>query len=132
MMAMKYKNKLRDVAVRLCREEDGALFTMEIILIATICGIGVIVGLSSFRDAVSQEFGDVSAGLASLDHGYEYNDLTKDEIIENVQFAYFISGSVYSDLSNFCEPANLDPINAAPMCMEFSDTLIIDEGEAVR
>ena len=132
MTSTRQKSKLQEIAFRLFREEDGALFTMEIILIATICGIGVVVGLSSFRDALSQEFGDVSAGLASIDHGYEYNDLTKSETIENMQFSYFISGSVYTDLPNFCEPADLDPINAAPMCMEFSDTLIIDEGEAVR
>ncbi len=124
--------RFREIGLRLWRDESAALFTMELILIATICAIGVAVGLSSFRDALTQEFGDVSAGLASIDHGYEYNDLEKSEAIENMRFAFFISGSTYTDLPNFCEPANLDPINAPPMCMEFSDALVIDEGEAVR
>ena len=113
-------------------DERGALLTMELILVATIVGLGSIVGLTAFRDSVSQEFGDVSAGLASIDHGYAFNDLEKDEAIDNMRFAFFHSGSNYTDESNFCEPATLDPVNDSPMCMEFSDAFIRDEGEALR
>lgn len=120
------------ILTSLLNDERGALLTIELILIATIIGIGSIVGLAAFRDSVSQEFGDVSAGLASIDHGYTFNDLEKNESIDNLRFAFFHSGSNYVDESNFCEPATLDPVNDSPMCMEFSDALIRDEGEAAR
>jgi len=117
--------------ISILKDERGALLTIELILVATIVGLGSIAGLAAFRDSVSQEFGDVSAGLASIDHGYTFNDLEKNESIDNVQFAFFHSGSNYVDESNFCEPATLDPTNDSPMCMEFSAASIHDEGDAL-
>lgn len=95
-------------------------------------GLGAVVGLTAFRDSISQEFGDVSAGLASIDHGYDYNDIEMNGTIDNMRFAFFAMGASYVDESNFCEPGSLDPVNGSPMCMEISDALIVDENEQVR
>jgi len=109
------------------RDETGTLLTMELILTATIVSIGAIVGLTSLRDAVSQEFGDMSAGLASLDQGYGVGAIAKADTIDNVRFDLSVAGSNYADLPNFCEPSELDPIGGEPMCMQISSVAPTDE-----
>jgi len=52
------------------REDSGALHTVEFILIGTLVSIGVIVGLAEYRNAVVQEYGDVSAALLHLDQSW--------------------------------------------------------------
>ena len=116
---------------QLIQDECGALLSIEMVLVATIVLLGTIAGLTSLRDSVVQEFGDVSAGLAELDHGYEFNDIFESNAIENMRYSFSISGSNYNDLPNFCEPANVDPTNAPPMCMLFSSAFVVDENQPV-
>lgn len=115
------------LVARFIRDERGALLTMELILTATVVGIGVIVGLTSIRDSVTQEFGDVSAGMASIDHGYQYNEIVKAESIDNMRFEFQILGSGYTDESNYGEPIDVDPVDASPMCISITATAIADE-----
>ncbi len=112
----------------LWKDERGATLTIELILMATVIGLGAVVALAAFRDSVSQEFGDASAGLASIDHGYQYNAIAKIDRIDNMRFDLTVSGSAYVDESNYCEPTTLDPVDDAPMCMQFSTAMIQDEG----
>ena len=51
-------------------DESGAIVSLEIVLIGTILGIGVITGLSSLRDAVITELADVAGAIAWLDQSY--------------------------------------------------------------
>lgn len=117
---------------QLANDERGAIISIEMILTATIFALGCLVGLTTFRDSVVQEFGDLSASVSSLNHGYRVTDISFNDTIDNVQSSFNIMESSYTDESNFCEPAILDPANAPPMCMEISDALIIDENERVR
>jgi Flp pilus assembly pilin Flp len=55
---------------RFFRDEAGGLHTVEFILIGTLVSIGVIVGLAEYRNAVVQEYGDVSAALQHLDQSW--------------------------------------------------------------
>ena len=112
----------------LWKDERGAALTIEVILMASIVGIGMIAGLVAFRDSVSQEFGDASAGLAAMNQGYQYIDTASSGSIDNLQFRFSVSGSEYVDESNFCEPAVLDPAGDSPMCMEISAAMVRDEG----
>ena len=43
---------------------------MSLVLICAILVIGVTVGLTSFRDQLAQEFGDVAVAIESLNQSY--------------------------------------------------------------
>ena len=55
---------------QLWTDETGAIVSLEIVLVCTILGIGVITGLSSLRDAVITELADVGGALSWLDQSY--------------------------------------------------------------
>ncbi len=113
---------------QLWRDETGATMTIELVFMVVVLVIGSLAGLAAFRDSVSQEFGDASAGLASIDQSYQFDDTTSGGTIDNMQFSFQVLGSNYVDEPNFCEPAVLDPVGDAPMCMQFSAANIADEG----
>ena len=56
--------------VRLWFDECGMAFSTDVILVATIVGIAMIVGLQTIRDAVIQEIGDMAVALEHLDQSY--------------------------------------------------------------
>lgn len=121
----------RDVAVKLLQDDRGMVWTTELMLGITIMVLGGIVGLATFRDAVVQEFGDMAAATATLDHSYEFSGHANTGTIGTVDFDYSVAGSTYQDLANFCEPADVDPANEAPMCIVIDDVAPIDEGESL-
>ena len=51
-------------------DEDGAVVSIEYLLIGTICGIGVIAGLTSLRDGVVTELADVGGAVGWLNQAY--------------------------------------------------------------
>lgn len=61
---------------RLWNDESGAIVSLEIVLVGTILGIGVITGLSSLRDAVITELADLGAAIGTLDQSYVYHGST--------------------------------------------------------
>ena len=50
-------------------DEEGFVITIELILIATIVGIGSIVGLTTLRNAINSELADVSDAIESMEWG---------------------------------------------------------------
>lgn len=61
------------LAVRLWRDESGALAGADYILGVTILVIGGVVGLVTVRDAMVQNMGDIAVVLGSLDQSYTIN-----------------------------------------------------------
>ncbi len=116
---------------RLATDECGSLLSVEMILLATIVIFGSIAGLASLRDSVVQEFGDAAAGMASLDHGYSFDEVSQTDQYDKMHFQFTVGGSNYVDNTNFCEPANVDPVNQPPMCMSITNTNIVDEDQRV-
>ncbi|MBA2117889.1 Flp family type IVb pilin [Bremerella alba] len=55
---------------KLWNDERGFVNSMELILIATLAVLGLIVGLATFRDAVTQELGDSAAAVGQLNQSY--------------------------------------------------------------
>ena len=104
---------------QLWRDESGVVWTIELVLTATIVTLGTIVGLVTFRDALVQELGDLAAASSQLDQSYEYSAAVDSGTIGSVTFDYAIAGSGYTDNSNFCEPGDPDPAGDAPMCIVF-------------
>jgi Flp pilus assembly pilin Flp len=57
-------------AASLRRDEQGTVDAMTYILIITLVGIGMICGLTTIRDQVTQAFGDTADALASVNQTY--------------------------------------------------------------
>jgi len=55
---------------RLLRDERGAIDAAVYILIVTILGIGLVVGLAEVRSAAVQGLGDIAAGMEAIDQSY--------------------------------------------------------------
>lgn len=51
------------------RDEEGFIITIELILIATIVGVGSIVGLTTLRNAINRELADVSDAIQAMEWG---------------------------------------------------------------
>lgn len=54
----------------LIADEDGALGTVEFLLLATLVVIGLLAGMVEYRDALVLEYGDASAALQSVNQSY--------------------------------------------------------------
>ncbi len=57
----------------LWKNEDGAVISAEIMLVATILVIGMIVGLKSVRDSVVSELADVAQAFDNASQSYWYD-----------------------------------------------------------
>ena len=83
------------VMQRLWSEQDGAIVSAEIMLIASVLVIGVIVGLKSVRDSVVSELADVAQALANVDQSYSYSGTSGHHA--------FTAGGFFGDLPDFCD-----------------------------
>ncbi|MBX3414548.1 MAG: hypothetical protein KF708_17810 [Pirellulales bacterium] len=61
---------------RLWNEEDGAIVSSELVLVATLLVIGVVTGLSSVRTAVVTELGDVADAIGAINQSYSFGGTT--------------------------------------------------------
>ncbi|GAB4148729.1 MAG: hypothetical protein Tsb009_22730 [Planctomycetaceae bacterium] len=76
-------------------DEAGAIVSIEVVLVITILGIGMIVGLKSVRDAVVDELADVAAAVGDINQSYSYSGVSGH--------AASTAGGVYVDTPDFCE-----------------------------
>jgi hypothetical protein len=68
--------KFTRVWKRLWRDEAGIVYSTDLILVTTLLGLGVLVGLVSLRNQVVQEFCDVGGAVGALNQSYEYQGRT--------------------------------------------------------
>jgi len=55
---------------RLWNDECGAILSAELVLVMTIAGLGMVVGLKAIQSSVILELGDLAASFGSLDQSY--------------------------------------------------------------
>ena len=98
---------------QLWNDEIGVVISAELILVATILVIGMIVGLTSVRDQVVQELGDVAAAIASVNQSYSFSGVTGHHSST--------AGSSFTDLADDCDgtdtaggPASCIDVSVAP------------------
>ena len=89
---------MKKLVGRLWQEESAAVVSAEIILVMTILGIGVIVGLKSVRDSVVTELADVGQAIANVNQSYSFSAVSGHH-------AYSGGGS-FADNADFCDNAN--------------------------
>src|SRR3984893_9591498 len=61
---------MRQLLLKLWNDDRGALIAMEYLFVATILVIGTIVGLTSVREAINTELGELANALLALSQGY--------------------------------------------------------------
>ncbi|EAQ80141.1 hypothetical protein [Blastopirellula marina] len=104
---------------RVWNDEAGFIVSTELILIATIVVIGLIVGLSAVRDAVTSELSDVAGAIQDLDQSYTLYGVTGHSAA--------VSGSDFGDATDFCD-SNGDPVGGIDNCIVIDDRNDGDEG----
>jgi len=57
------------------RDEAGFVLSAELVLISTICVIGLVAGLSCVRDALVAELNDVGAAFRNVQQSYAYSGM---------------------------------------------------------
>lgn len=65
-----FLRQIRSHSLALWRDQSGETSILSLVLICTILAIGVTVGLTSFRDQLAQEFGDLAVAIESLNQSY--------------------------------------------------------------
>ena len=68
---------------RLWQDEAGVIVSTEIILVVMILVFGLIAGMVSLRDQVTQELGDTGAMVGSLSQTYSFSGNNNTAATEN-------------------------------------------------
>lgn len=90
---------------KLLNDDRGVIHSSEYIILTTIIAIGIIVGLSTFREQLVQEYGDTGLAIERLDQS----------------FIYSVPGSGGPVVSTYSDaPGALDPVGAAPGGITFT------------
>lgn len=112
---------MKNLLSRFWADDAGFVISSELVLVATILVIGLITGLTSVRDQVVQELGDVAGAISQVNQSYAY---------EGIQgHSAATTGSTFTDLTDFCDvPA--DNIAAPPVCLAIDGITPLAEGNA--
>jgi hypothetical protein len=101
---------------RFWNDDQGTIVSAEIILVLTIAGIGMLAGLTTYRDQVTLELADLGTAIGQFNHTYSIAGV-------NVAGAS-IATSVFDDLPDFCDDTSsdpTDPANAGTSCVAIVD-----------
>ncbi|WP_025563339.1 hypothetical protein [Psychromonas sp. SP041] len=72
------------------KKEAGFVMTSELLLLSTTIVIGLVVGLTTMRDAVTAEMEDVAEAIGSLDQSYAFDGLINGEGTAEISGSGFI------------------------------------------
>lgn len=92
-------------------DQAGFVVSAELVLVATILVIGMIVGLTTVRDQVVQELGDVAQHFAELNQSYSFSGITGHHSST--------SGTTTTDVSDDCDETP-DGATASPACISLA------------
>lgn len=98
---------------RFWNDETGTVVSAEIILVITIAGIGMIAGLTTYRDAAVMEMADLATALGQFNQSYSLSSVV---IPGSASFA----GSTFDDQPDWCQDttsSTTDPTNAGTACV---------------
>ena len=89
---------------RLWADEAGVVISAELTLIGTILILGMIVGLATLRDHVTQELADIAGAIGDLNQSYSFSAITGHQSS--------VAGTDFLDHGDKCDmPGNNDPMD---------------------
>jgi len=95
------------------RDEGGFIISAELVLIATICVIGLVVGMSEVQHAINAELNDVGNAIGKLNQGYFFSGFHKIDFGHRTHAATY--GSIFIDYSDDCDCNSCDIACDAPV-----------------
>jgi hypothetical protein len=96
---------MSNILSHLWNEEEGAIVSAEIVLVASILVIGVLSGLVSVRDSVVTELADVGQAIANIDQSFSFGGVVGHHV--------FTGGGVFFNTPGFCDgPFVVNVINS--------------------
>ena len=87
----------------LLNDEAGFLVSAELVLIFTLVFCAVAVGVSTVRDSLVQELGDVAEAIGALDQSYNYRSVTAGLEAGGGANHASCSGSGFNDEEDDCD-----------------------------
>ena len=86
-------------------DESGFIVSSELVLIATICVIGLIVGLVEVQWAVVGELNDVGDAIGSLNQSFQFAGFTstKSQGTGGNRIKAQVAGSIFVDTVDECD-----------------------------
>ncbi|MCR9119429.1 MAG: hypothetical protein NXI22_21055 [bacterium] len=106
------------VLKRLWNDQGGAVISIELVLVATIAVLGLIVGMTTLRNSVTNELADVAGAVDDIHQGYTYTGVQGH--------GSAVAGSDFLDLGDYCDDAE-DQAAAADQCVSNTAVGPIDE-----
>ena len=100
---------LKNVLKKLWQCERGFVVSSELVFMSAILVIGLIVGMTTIRTQVIQEFGDTSVGIGALNQSFSFPG-----VVASVGSS---PGSDYDDKSDFCDFRGFDPAGGSTACI---------------
>jgi len=94
--------------MRLWADDSGAVVSAELVLIITILVLGMVVGLTSLRDQVTQELGDVAGAISTINQSFSFSGATGHHSST--------AGSIFVDFHDSCDTPPDTP-DAPPVCI---------------
>lgn len=79
-------------------DETGFVISTELVLVATILGLGLIVGQATLREQVVTELSDVADAVSAIDQGFAYSEVSGHSASS--------SGTIFDDTSDFCDASD--------------------------
>lgn len=95
------------------RDEGGFIVSAELVLVATICVIGLVVGLSEVQHAINAELNDVGNAIGKLNQGFFFSGFHKRDFGGVVHALTF--GSFFVDTTDDCDCNQCDIACDAPV-----------------
>ncbi len=97
----------------LLKDEGGFIVSAELVLVATLCVIGLVVGLSEVQHAINAELNDVGNAIGKLNQSYSFSGFHK---IDAGGVTHAITyGSAYVDTTDDCDCNQCDIACDAPV-----------------
>ena len=89
---------------RLWADEAGFVVSSELVLVATVMVVGLLVGMTTVRDQVVQELGDMADAISEIDQSYSYSSVTGH--------TSSTAGSLFNDTEDNCDVDGNDNMGA--------------------
>lgn len=86
---------MRMLAQQLWHEDYGFVISAELVFIASVLVIGMVVGLTSFRDAIVSEFSDIAGAVQDFNQCYTFN--------ATIGHSGETHGSAFVDATDHCD-----------------------------
>ena len=101
-------------------DETGFSYSTELVLVCTICSLGLITGMTSARDGLVTELADVGGAIAFLNQSYAMGGVKAH--------CAFTGATNFQDMQDFCDEAGVGNV-CNSRCLVVCDEADVKKGE---